>query len=96
MAIAARARRAAPPRAIASRSGFWNRLLHRPRNRTGDRRGAAASLRLRASGISERSRTAVIPDDVMREVSGSLESDDQTLLRESINYAENSVGHLMS
>src|SRR5262245_53202291 len=38
----------------------------------------------------------VIPEDVMREVSGSLESGDQTLLRESISYPEHSVGHLMT
>ena len=37
-----------------------------------------------------------LPEDVIREVSGSLESGDQTLLRESLAYPENSVGQLMT
>ena len=37
-----------------------------------------------------------LPEDVMREVSGSLERGDQTLLQESMAYPEHSVGHLMT
>ena len=37
-----------------------------------------------------------LPEDVMREVSGSLGSGDQALLQESIDYPEHSVGQLMT
>ena len=37
-----------------------------------------------------------LPEDVMREVSSSLGSGDQTLLQESIAYPEHSVGQLMT
>ena len=37
-----------------------------------------------------------LPADIMREVSGSLGSGDQTLLQESIAYPEHSVGELMT
>jgi magnesium transporter len=37
-----------------------------------------------------------LPEEVMREVSALLESDDQSLLQESIAYPHNSVGQLMT